>query len=137
MRQVKTTLGHQINILKAYKSVLSEHAQMVKIFACLVQEKNKNKVSLASLKTLANSKINSESRIKFLFRLSFVLIGRLSPAYMHARLSGQFPGSQAAFGTIFRVTGGYRKAGTSSLKRATGRIFKISSKQKLYFGFCS
>jgi hypothetical protein len=106
---------------------------MVKILAYLVQEKNNNKVSLASLKTLANSKINPESRIKFLFRLSFVLIGRLSPAYMHNRLSEQFSGSQAAFGTTFRVTGGYRKAGTSSLKRATGRIFTISSQQKLYF----
>jgi hypothetical protein len=33
---------------------------------------------------------------------------------------------QAAFGTTFRVTGGYRKAGTSSLKRVTGKIFTIS-----------
>jgi hypothetical protein len=47
---------------------------------------------------------------------------------MHGLLS-----EQAAFGLIFRVTGGNRKAGRSSLKRATGRIFTISSKEKLYF----
>jgi hypothetical protein len=37
----------------------------------------------------------------------------------------QFSGSQAAFGTTFRVTGGYRKAGTSFLRRVIGRIFTI------------
>jgi hypothetical protein len=41
------------------------------------------------------------------------------------RLLEQFSGSQAAFGTTFRVTGGYRKAGTSFLKRGIGRIFRI------------
>jgi hypothetical protein len=56
---------------------------------------------------------------------------------MHGRLSEQLSGSQAAFGTTFRVTGGHRKAGTNSLKRATGRIFTISGRQKLYFGFSS
>jgi hypothetical protein len=46
---------------------------------------------------------------------------------MHGLLS-----EQAAFGTIFRVTGGYQKAGASF-----GRIFTISDKQKLYFRFSS
>jgi len=45
--------------------------------------------------------------------------------YIQGWISEQFLGSQAAFGTTFRVTGGYRKAGTSSLKRVTGRIFTI------------
>jgi hypothetical protein len=31
----------------------------------------------------------------------------------------QFSGSQEAFGTTFRVIGGYRKAGTSFLKKVT------------------
>jgi hypothetical protein len=35
-------------------------------------------------------------------------------------------GSQTAFGTTFRDTGGYQKAGTSSLKRVTGRIQLVS-----------
>jgi hypothetical protein len=48
------------------------------------------------------------------------------------RLSKHFSESQAAFGSTFRVTGGYQKAGTSSLKRVNRRIFaisKISEKQ--------
>jgi hypothetical protein len=44
----------------------------------------------------------------------------------------------AGFRNNFRDTGGYQKAGTSSLKRVTGRIFTICkwfhrSKQKLKF----
>jgi hypothetical protein len=31
----------------------------------------------------------------------------------------------AAFGTTFRVIGGYQKAGASLLEKVTGRIFKI------------
>jgi hypothetical protein len=33
---------------------------------------------------------------------------------------------QAGFGTTFKGTGGYQKAGTSSLKRVTARNFTIS-----------
>jgi hypothetical protein len=33
------------------------------------------------------------------------------PAYIHGRLSEPFSESQAAFGTTFRVIGGFRKAG--------------------------
>jgi hypothetical protein len=50
------------------------------------------KFLLASLKTL----INSKSRINFLFRLSFALIGRFFHVYIHSRLSEQFSGSQVA-----------------------------------------
>jgi hypothetical protein len=38
----------------------------------------------------------------------------------------QFSGSQEAFGTTFRVKGGYRKAGTSFVKKVTGMIFTIT-----------
>jgi hypothetical protein len=64
----------------------------------------------------------------------FALIGRFSPVYIDGQLT--FSGSHAAFGTTFRVTFGYKKAGTNSPKRANGRLFKARfhrSKQKLYF----
>jgi hypothetical protein len=105
-------------VLKADKIelVLSVQAQMVfKFLACLVQEKINMKFLLASLKTLTDSETCSESRIKFLFRLS-----------LHSRLSEQFSGSQFGYGTTFRDTDGYQKAGTNSLKRVTGRNFTIS-----------
>jgi hypothetical protein len=41
----------------------------------------------------------------------------------HGLLTVQLLGSQAAFGTTFRITGGYQKAVTSFLKRVTGSIF--------------
>jgi hypothetical protein len=66
------------------------------------------------LKTLIdkNSKNCSKSRIKFLFRLSLSLVD-FSQCIFAGRPYEQFSGSQAAFGTSFRLTGGYRKAGTS------------------------
>jgi hypothetical protein len=73
------------------------------------------KFLLASLQTLPDSENCSESRIKFLFRLSFALIGQCFSNVFHSQLSEQFSGSQACYGTTFRDTGGYQKAGTSSL----------------------
>jgi hypothetical protein len=78
---------------------------------------------LASLKTLTNSKNCLVSRIKFLLGLSFALIGRFFPVYVHSRLSEQFSGSQAGYGSTFINTGCYQKARTSSLKKVTGRNF--------------
>jgi hypothetical protein len=52
------------------------------------------KFLLASLKTLTKSKNYSESRIKFLFRLSFALIGKIFQC--------TFSRSQAGYGTNFR-----------------------------------
>ncbi len=100
------------------------------------------KCLLASLKRLTDSKSCSESSIQFLFRLSFALIGQFFLVYIHSWLSEQFSESQASFGTTFKGTGSYQKAGKSSLKRVTGRNFTISkwfhrSKQKLHFGFPS
>jgi hypothetical protein len=87
------------------------------------------KFLLASMKTLTNSKNCSKSRIKFLFQLSFALIGHLFPVYIHSQLSEQFSGSQAGYGTTFRDTGRYQKAGTSCMKRVTGRNFTISKRE--------
>jgi hypothetical protein len=47
--------------------------------------------------------------------------------YIHGWLSEQSSGPQAAFGTTFKVTGEYWKAGTSSLKRVTGGFSKLVS----------
>jgi hypothetical protein len=41
------------------------------------------------------------------------------------RLSEQFSGSQAAFETTFKITGDYRKAGKSFLKKLLGRISQL------------
>jgi hypothetical protein len=65
----------------------------------------------------------SESRIKFLFRLSFALIGRFFSVYIHSRLFEQFSESEAGSGKTFKGTGGYQKAETSPLKKVTGRNF--------------
>jgi hypothetical protein len=66
---------------------------------------------IASLKTFTNSKNCSVSGIKLLFWLSLALIGRFFPVYIHSRLSEQFSRLQAGFGTTFRDTVGYQKAG--------------------------
>jgi hypothetical protein len=60
------------------------------VLAFLVEEKNKYKFLLASLKSLITSKNCSESHIKFVFQLSFTLIGRFPPVYVLARLSEYF-----------------------------------------------
>jgi hypothetical protein len=60
------------------------------------------KFLLASLKTLTNSKSCSERRIKFLFRLSFALIGYFFLVYIrnnfhnHRRVLKQLLKAQAA-----------------------------------------
>jgi hypothetical protein len=84
-----------------------------KFLTCLVQEKINMMFLLASLKTLTNFKqCSSESRTKFVFWLSFVLISRFFPVFIHSRLSEQFSGPQAGFRTTFRNTGGNQNAGT-------------------------
>jgi hypothetical protein len=46
-----------------------------------------------------------------------------SVQYVHS----WFTGSKAAFGATFRVTGGFQKAGTSSLMRVTGKFSQLVS----------
>jgi hypothetical protein len=83
--------------------------------------KNKYEVFAGFFEKTSYSNSCSESRIKFLFRHSFALIGQFCQVYIPSRLSEQFSESQVGFGTTFKGTGGYQKAGTSSLKRVTGR----------------
>ncbi len=113
------------------------HAQMVfKILASLIRKKINEKFLLASLKTLANSKNCTSHQISVSIRLSFALVGRFFPVYIHGHFSEQVSESHAAFRTTFSDTGGCQKSGTSPVKRFTGRIFTISKcfkKQKLYF----
>ncbi len=83
---------------KAYKikSVLSVHPQMVlNFFACFVEEINKHNISACFLENTSQSKDCSNNRIKFLFRLSFSLIGRFFPVDIPGQLSEQLSGTQA------------------------------------------
>ncbi len=104
------------------------------------------KFLLASLKTLTNSKFSFKSCITFLFQLSLTIINRSFQWSFMAGFRNDFQESLEAFGTIFRITGGfwndfytggYWKDGTSSLKGVTEKIITIikwfqRSKQKLY-----
>jgi hypothetical protein len=99
-------LCHLLNIFLdacTIRSVFSVHAQMVsKVLVCLVQQKNYYEVLITSLKTLTNYKNCSVSGINLLLNL------------------------QLGSGTTLGDTGGYKKAGTSSLKRVTGRNSSVS-----------
>ncbi len=70
------------------------HKMVFKYLAYLVQEKININFLLVSLKTLTSSKNCYEDRIKFLFQLSFTLIGHFSPVFIHGRISELFSGSQ-------------------------------------------
>jgi hypothetical protein len=99
------------------------------VFSLLVlssRENKKKKFLLASLKTLTNSKSCSESRIKF--SVQAFLCSHWSIYFcVHSKPSfGTISESQVGFGTTFKGTGGYQKAGKSFLKRVTGRNFTIS-----------
>jgi hypothetical protein len=76
-------------------SITCENCNYIFLPALFKRKLNLNFL-LASLKTLTYFKNCSKSHIKFLFRLSFTLIGRFSPVYIHGT------------GTIFRITGGFR-----------------------------
>jgi hypothetical protein len=86
------------------------------------------------MKKPSNLKIVPKAESKFLFRLPFLLLVNFYSVYslldegkciFNWRLSEQFSGSQAAFGTVVFI-GGYQKAGTSSLKSVSARVFSIS-----------
>jgi hypothetical protein len=51
---------------------------------------------------------------------------RLLEQFQDRSCSESLLGSQVAFGTTFKVKGGYRKAGTSFVKKVTGKIFTIT-----------
>jgi hypothetical protein len=91
-----------------------------KFSACLILEKNQHEVFACFFETLTNF---TKATYNF---CSFALIGELLLVYIHDRLLEQFSESLAGFATFLKGTGGYKKAGTSSLKRVTGRNFTIS-----------
>ncbi len=80
------------------------------------------KFLLASLKTFILILKVVPKVASMLFRFSFALIGKFFLVYIHNRIQEQFLESR----TTFKGTGGYQKAGTSSLKTFTGRNFRIS-----------
>jgi hypothetical protein len=84
---------------------------MIFIFSLLRSRENQYgiKCLLASLKTLFNSKSCSESRIKFLFRLSFAFIGQFFLVYIHSRLSEQFSDS-GGWEQLLKTQAAIRKA---------------------------
>jgi hypothetical protein len=53
--------------------------------------------------------------------------------YIHSRLWEQFSGSHSGFGTTFRNTGSYKKAGTSALKRVT--LLEGKASRNFYLDF--
>jgi hypothetical protein len=92
-----------------------------------VQEKISIQFLLASLKTLPNTKSCSESGTTFLFWLSFAHISRFSPVVDFLQCTDTFT---AASGTILKITGGFRKARKSSLKRGVPNPNPSIIKQK-------
>jgi hypothetical protein len=71
--------------------------------------------SLLILKVIPNAASNFSSGFPLLSLVNF-------SSDIQSRLSEQFSESQAGFRTTFKDTGGYQKAGTSSLKRVFGRV---------------
>jgi hypothetical protein len=69
------------------------------------------KFLLASVKTLSNYKSCSVRRIKFLFRLSFALIGRFVPVYIHiqSRLSEEFYDHRQVTEQLLETQAAFRK----------------------------
>ncbi len=101
-----------------------------KFLACLVKAKNKYKVSACLLPWklfLILKIVPKATSIDF------------SSVYIHGPAFGTVFSITGGFrNSFFRVTGGYRKAGTGFLKMITGRIFSSSKwvhrcSQKLYF----
>ncbi len=87
---------------------------------------NKYKVPACFLKTLKNYKKVSPKAASNL-RSSVLSLSLVLQCTVHSwRLSKNHKSLQAAFETAFRVTGGYLKARTRSLKRVTGKFFTMS-----------
>jgi hypothetical protein len=97
--RIHNTVSHQA-YTKLNQYFLYMHIRFLNFKPALFKRKMKN-----------NSEDCTESRIKFLFCLSFSLIGRLSPMYIHSAFlvvfQNNFSWTQAAFVTTLKVTGGY------------------------------
>jgi hypothetical protein len=69
-----------------------------------------------------------------LFWLFFSLIGRFFPGHNRSQLWEQFSGSQAAFETTFRVTGGYiPESWNESLKRVWLCVTSLKKAETLFW----
>jgi hypothetical protein len=91
------------------------------------REKYIQKFLLASLNTLTIiiiQKIVPKASSEFMFRLSFSLSDFIQCVHVMAGFRNNFQDHRRL--AEKRVIGGYQKAGTSFLKRVTGRIFTIS-----------
>jgi hypothetical protein len=99
-----------------------------KFLTCLDLEKNQYVVFACYFENLTTVILKVVSKAASYFCSGFSLLSLVNffLVYIHSRLSEQFLESQAGFGTTFKGTGGYQKAGTCSLKKGTGRIFTIS-----------
>ncbi len=67
--------------------------------------------------------------MKFLFQLLLSLADFLLCKFIPGFWNNFQDDRQVTYGTTFRGTGGYQKAGTSSLKRVTGRNFTIRKQE--------
>jgi hypothetical protein len=91
----------------------------------LIKRKNKTFFACFFENTNTNSKLFR--KLQLLFQLPS--LRRFCPVYIYDSwpwLSEQFPVSQTALETTFRVTGGFRKVGTSFLEKIAERFFHIS-----------
>jgi hypothetical protein len=90
-----------------------------KSVALLFQIKINMETVLASLKMPTGWKLfQKPHQIYYLALFSLV---KLFVAYIHSWLSEQVSQSRAGFGTTFKGTCGYKKAGTSFLRRVNGK----------------
>ncbi len=86
----------------------------------------------SSQKTLTSSKDCSESRIKFVIRISLAFIFYFLRSTLTARFRNNFQ-NHRRFSE--RLLGSYQKAGTSYQKRVTGSIATISKQAETLFNF--
>jgi len=79
----------------------------------------------ASLKQLLILKNAPRAASEFLFRLTSAVIGQFSPIVI-AGFRNNFQNHRRPIRAIYLIADGCLKAGTSFLKRVTGRNFRIS-----------
>jgi hypothetical protein len=109
-------------------------------FAGLLKKILNKKILLAAMKTLTNSETCIESHITVLFRLTISVIGRVYPRdlllldrrkvggniHVMGSLRNNLQNHRRVPEQVFSGRGWFLNVPTSSLKRVTGRTFKIS-----------
>ncbi len=123
---------HCILLKERRGGVLSSHSLFSVYFHCVLQYFDQSRQYTKYCKN--GSQIVPKAASDFLFLLICCHWSIFSSVQCtgtcHSRLSENFSELQASFGTTFRVTGGYLKAGTSFLNMVAGRIFRISKRCK-------